>query len=118
MNDLQKRTLLFLGLCIPSRFLIAFLLSKLSKNRLFYFGLLLLIPVVGWTYIYLTSSRKTGGETFGAPIWWDHIRPIHAGFYFMAALLALRGSNNAYLPIVIDTSLGLLAFLHQRKLLF
>lgn len=118
MNNLQKRTILFLGLCIPMRFLIAFILYKLPLSYIFYSGFILLIPVIGWITIYLTGIRKTGAETFGAPIWWDYMRPIHAGLYLACALMAINKRSNAYIPIVIDTILGLLAFLRERKLLF
>lgn len=114
MNDLHKRWLMFLGFCIPSRYLIAYVLSKLSEAHLRIAGLVLLLPVLGFSYIYVTKSRMTGGETLGAPIWWDFIRPLHAGLYLVAALMALSGNSRAYIPILADTTLGLLAFLNYH----
>jgi len=114
MNDLQKRWAMFLGLCIPARFLLAYIASKLSPKHLKIMGIILTIPIVGWVFIYLTKSRQTGGETLGAPIWWDHLRPIHAALYFIFVLMALRGEKKAYIPLVIDPVIGLLAFLHQH----
>jgi hypothetical protein len=118
MNDLQKRILLFMGLCIPTRFLIAFIVSKLSKKYLFYTGIGLLLLVINWSYIYLFKTRKIGVETLGEKIWWDWMRPIHIGFYVMAALMCLDGNNNAYIPIVIDTIVGALSFIIHHKLIF
>ena len=118
MNDLYKRFLFFLGLCIPSRFLISYILANVSQTHLKYIGLLLLLPVIGWSYIFLSKSRKTGAETLGAPIWWNYMRPLHAALYFIAALYALDGKSKAYLPIALDTIIGLFAFLHYHKLLF
>ena len=87
MNDLQKRWAMFLGLCIPARFLLAYIASKLSPKHLKIMGIILTIPIVGWVFIYLTKSRQTGGETLGAPIWWDHLRPLHAALYFIFVLI-------------------------------
>jgi uncharacterized protein YjeT (DUF2065 family) len=67
MNDLHKRWLMFLGLCIPSRYLIAYVLSKLSEAHLRIAGLVLLLPVLGFSYIYVT---KFGGILF------DHSTPV------------------------------------------
>ena len=114
MNDLQKRSLLFLGLCIPSRFLIAFILYNMSEKHLFHIGLALLAMVFSWSYIYILQTRKSGLETLGAPIWWDYMRPVHISFYLMAALMCLRGKNEAYIPVVIDTVMGIAAFIHHH----
>lgn len=114
MNNLQKRWAMFLGLCIPARFLLAYIASKLSPRHLKIMGLILTGPLIGWIYIYLTKSRQTAGETFGAPVWWDDLRPIHAAFYLIFVLMALRGDENAYIPLTIDPIFGLLAFIHQH----
>ena len=111
MNDLQKRWAMFLLGCIPSRFLLAYILSKLSQTHLKIIGLILLIPVVGFLYIYISGSRKTGPETRGAPIWWNDLRPFHALLYLVSAVMALQGNKMAYLPLLIDTLFGLIAFL-------
>jgi hypothetical protein len=111
MNDLHKRWAMFLLGCIPSRFLLAYVLSKLSQTRLKLAGLVLLLPAIGFMYIYLTGSRKTGAETRGAPIWWNNLRPIHALFYLVSATMAFQGDTRAYMPIVIDTLFGLVAFI-------
>jgi hypothetical protein len=116
MNTLHKRWAMFLGLCIPSRFLLSFILSKLSKTHLRILGFILLLPVIGWTYIYLTKSRMSGGETFGQPIWWDFMRPLHAGLYLTASLMAISQNNKAWIPIAADTIIGLLSFVHHHKL--
>lgn len=114
MNNLQKRWAMFLGLCIPARFLLAYIASKLSPEYLKIMGVILTIPIIGWIYIYLTKSRQTGGETLGAPIWWDHLRPIHAALYFTFVMMALRGERKSYIPLAIDPIIGLMAFLHHH----
>lgn len=114
MKDIAKRRLMFLLLCIPARYLISFFLYKMDSKYLRYMGLILLGPVLGWIYIYLTGSRKTGGETFGAPIWWNFMRPIHASLYLLAGLMALNKDTRAWIPIFIDTTVGLLAFINYH----
>lgn len=114
MNDLEKRRMLFLLGCIPSRLLIAYVLAKSSTPYLRLFGLILIALSISWFYIYWTGSRKTGVETFGAPIWWNSIRPLHICFYLAAGIMAVRGNKDAFKPIVADTALGLLAFLYHH----
>ena len=117
MNDLHKRFALFLGLCIPSRFLLSYIAKKMPPKYLPFMGCIMLILVITWTYIYLSGTRKTGIETFGGEIWWNELRPLHIGLYFAFALMALNKSRNAYLLIMLDTILGLLFFLKYHKLL-
>jgi hypothetical protein len=117
MNDLNKRFALFLGLCIPSRFLLSYIAKILPLKYLPFMGIIMLIPVIGWTYIYLTGSRKIGMETLGAEIWWNDLRPLHAGLYFTFVLMAFNKSNNAYLPLFIDTFIGLISFFKYHKIL-
>ena len=117
MNDLHKRYALFLGLCIPSRFLLSYIAKILPSKYLPFMGLIMLGPVIGWIYIYTTGSRKTGLETMGKPIWWNYLRPLHAGLYFIFVLMAFSKSKNAYLPIMFDTIIGLGVFLKYHKLL-
>ena len=114
MNNLQKRWAMFLGLCIPARFLLAYIARKLSPKYLKIMGVIFTIPIIGWIYIYLTKSRQSGGETLGAPIWWDHLRPIHAALYFTFVMMALRGERKSYIPLAIDPIIGLMAFLHHH----
>lgn len=117
MNDLHKRFALFLGLCIPSRLLLGYIAKILPSKFLPYMGVIMLIPVIGWSYIYLTGSRKSGIETLGAPIWWNDLRPLHAGLYFAFVLMAFNKSSHAYLPILFDTLIGLISFFKYHKIL-
>ena len=117
MNDLQKRFFLFLGLCIPSRLLLSYIAKIVPSNYLPLMGFIMLGPIIGWSYIYLTGSRKIGMETLGQPIWWNDLRPLHAGLYFTFVLMAFNKSHNAYLPLFFDTMLGLFSFLKYHKVL-
>lgn len=112
MNDM-KRTLAFLIGCIGIRSLFVYL-AKYHQSYLKYMGALAIIPAVGFSYIYLTGSRKTGAETGGKAIWWNDLRPIHAFNYFLFAFLAFKSPEMAYIPLLIDVIIGILAWIFYR----
>lgn len=110
MNDLQKRFLLFLIGCIGMRTLFVIIAKQASEKYLKYIGYLALLPAIGFTYIFLTDSRKTGGEVFGGKIWWNNLRPLHALLYFLFAYNAINGNKNAWIILLVDVIIGLTAF--------
>ena len=112
INSTQKRFLLFLGGCIPSRLLFAYIskISSLAVNQ--FLATIAFIIATGFLYIYFTGSRKTGLETGGESIWWNNLRPIHALFYYLFAyMIFIKKIKDAWKFIVIDTIVGLLSFL-------
>lgn len=108
MNNLHKRYLLFLLGCIPLRTLIVFY-TKNSKN-LKYLAIYGLVMFISWTYLFMTKSRMTGQEVFGDKIWWHNLRPIHATLHLAFAHMAYYENDKAYVPLLLDTFIGLLAF--------
>jgi hypothetical protein len=116
MKTLQKRILLFLIGCIGTRSLFVYLAKNASKPHLRYMGYLALLPAVGFLYIYLTDSRKTGVEVFGDKIWWNNLRPIHSLLYFVFAYNAINGNPTAWIYLLIDVTLGLISFLNHHFL--
>ena len=111
MNSIQKRFLLFLFGCIGVRSLFVIIAKNSNAEYLKYMGYLALLPAIGFIYIYLTGSRKTGGETFGEKIWWNNLRPIHSLAYFLFAYNAIIGNKNAWLYLLFDVIFGLTSFL-------
>ena len=111
MNTIQKRFLAFLLLCIPVRIGFVFIAKKVDIKYLPYLGYLAILPAIGFAYIYISGKRKTGGETFGQKIWWNNLRPLHSILYFIFAYLALKKSNNAYIPLLLDVIIGLISFI-------
>ena len=111
MNDIQKRFLLFLIGCIGTRALFVYVAKNAGPKYLPLLGYLALLPAIGFIYIYLTGSRKTGGETFGDKIWWNNLRPLHALLYFLFAYNAIIGNKNAWLYLLFDVVFGLTSFL-------
>lgn len=114
MNPIQKRFLLFLIGCIGSRTLLAILAKNISIIYLPILGYIALLPAIGFSYIYLTGSRKTGLEVGGEKIWWNDLRPIHAVLYFLFAYNAIYKHIDSWKYLAADVLLGLVAFLFHH----
>jgi hypothetical protein len=111
MNELHKRMLLFLIGCIGVRSLFVIIAKYIDTKYLKYLGYLALLPAIGFLYIYLTGSRKSGPETFGAKIWWNDLRPLHSILYFLFAYNAIIGNKQAWVYLLADVLFGLISFL-------
>lgn len=107
----MKPTTLFIWGCIPTRVFLTYLAYIVSKPTLKYMGYVALLPAIGFMYFYLSGTRKTGVETGGAPIWWNHLRPIHAALYATFAYFAIMGDRRAWMALAADALLGLTAFI-------
>jgi hypothetical protein len=111
MNTIQKRFLLFLFGCIGTRTLFVYLAKNANKTYLRYMGYLAILPAIGFFYIFLTGSRKTGPEVFDDKIWWNNLRPIHGIMYALFAYYAINGNDFAWIYLLIDVIIGLISFL-------
>jgi hypothetical protein len=111
MNNLQKIFLMFLIGCIGLRSIFVIIAKYINIKYLKYLGLLALIPAIGFIYIYLTGSRKTGAEVFGNKIWWNNLRPIHSILYFLFAYNAIIGNKESWIYLFVDVVIGLISFL-------
>jgi hypothetical protein len=111
MNIIQKRFLLFLIGCIGTRTVFVYLAKNANVTYLKYMGYLSILPAVGFFYLFLTGSRKTGPEVFGDKIWWNDLRPIHGLMYFLFAHNAINGDAFAWIYLLVDVVIGLVSFL-------
>lgn len=111
MNTIQKRFLLFLFGCIGTRTLLVYLAKNANKTYLLYMGYLAILPAIGFFYLFITDSRKTGPEVFGDKIWWNNLRPIHGLMYALFAYHAINGNDFAWIYLLIDVIIGLISFL-------
>lgn len=111
MNTTQKRFLLFLIGCIGTRSLFVYLAKNANKTYLQYMGYLSLLPAIGFFYLFLTDSRKTGAEVFGDKIWWTNLRPVHGIMYLLFSYNAINGNPNAWIYLLVDVIIGLISFL-------
>lgn len=108
--ELWQRMCLFLIGCMGARFGLAYLAFKLPVKYLPYMGIVALLVSMGFGLIYINGWRKTGLEVGGGKIWWNDLRPIHAGLYFAFAILAFAKNRNAWMLLFVDAILGLVAF--------
>ena len=111
MNNLQKIFLMFLIGCIGLRSIFVIIAKYINTKYLKYLGYLALLPAIGFIYIYLTGTRKTGVEVFGEKIWWNNLRPIHSILYFLFAYNAINGNKQAWIYLLVDVLFGLISFL-------
>jgi hypothetical protein len=102
---------LFLFGCIGIRSLFVIIAKYINTKYLKYLGYLALVPAIGFIYIYLTGSRKTGAEVFGEKIWWNNLRPIHSILYFLFAYNAIIGNKQSWIYLLVDVLVGLISFL-------
>jgi hypothetical protein len=119
LTSIQKRFAMFLGGCIPVRIFASWLSYYLARRNsttgLKILAGLAIFPLIGWAVILAFGLRKTGAETQGAPIWWNFMRPIHMILYVIFIYLALsnkeKKEKSAWIPLLLDALLGLIAFL-------
>ena len=114
MNNLQKRFLLFLIGCIGSRILFVFISKYIPNNYLPYLGYIALLPMIGFGYIWITNSRKTGPEVMGDKIWWNDLRPNQSLLYGLFAYNAINKNENAWIYLLIDVIIGFVSFLRHH----
>ena len=110
LTTLQKRIALFLIGCIGVRSLFAYGAKVIPLDYLPYMGWLALLPAIGFMYIFLTGARQTGAEVFGAKIWWNNLRPVHAALYALFAYAAIQKDRSAWVYLLADVVLGLVSF--------
>ncbi len=108
----------FLIGCIGARLALAYALSVANGNLLKILSVVVGAMSIGFFAIWTFGWRKTGLETDGKPIWWNHLRPLHAVAYGIASVLAWMGLGVwAGCIIAVDALVGLAAFVHHHKLL-
>lgn len=108
---MQTRFALFIVFCLGSRFVLAYIAKNANTTTLRFMGYLALLPAIGFIYIFLTDSRKTGAEVMGGKIWWNSLRPVHASLYLLFAYHAIYSHSYAWKFLLADVLLGAVSFL-------
>lgn len=106
----MNRIVLFLGGCMVVRAALAFAAYRLPLPYVFWMAFPALLMATGFLVLFLFHLRPTGREVNYERIWWDRLRPVHAALYFAFAIFALQRKRIAYLFLLADWILGLLAF--------
>ena len=116
VSPIQKRFLLFLLLCIPARLGLTALAKFIPLNYLPVMGVVYLVIGVSFLYLNLFNKRLTGVETGGDIIWWNDLRPVHGFLAIIFAILAISKVRDAWIVLLVDTLIGLIAFLVYHSL--
>jgi uncharacterized membrane protein len=114
-NDVTRQIAFWIG-CIGIRTTFVYMAYIASKKYLQIMGIIALIPAIGFFVIYLGGLRNTGIEVApgGGKIWWSALRPVHGLLYLFFSILALsRLRQYAWIPLVIDVTIGVLAKLFR-----
>jgi len=114
MTNELKRILLFLIGCIGTRLAFVWIAKTISLQYLPFLGYAALVPAIGFMYFFLTGTRQTGAEVFGDKIWWNNLRPVHAALYTLFAYYAIQKNQNAWLILLVDVIIGLIAFIRHH----
>ena len=110
---MDKRTLLFLVGCMGTRLGLIWL-AKTQPQLLKPMAILAACISFGFMYIWANGLRKTGPETFGDPIWWNDLRPIHSLLYAIFAVMAYNGNENAWKVLLLDVTFGFGVWVNHR----
>lgn len=119
MSD-PRSEILFWCACIPVRLLLVSIAYAFEQGhiddryRLPFLALILFIGLP-FFYRYVSGTRTSGPETFGRPIWWNPLRPIHGMLYTLYAFLFYRRLRGAYLLLLVDVCVGVYAELVYKK---
>jgi len=77
-------------------------------------GYLALLPASGFSYLFLSGTRK-GTGAFGEKIWWESLRPVHALLYFLFAFFAIKGRREAWVFLLADLAIGSAGFFYVHS---
>lgn len=105
----------FLVGCMPMRAVLTVIPLYIDKAMLFYYGLVLTAIAMSFLYLYFANERMHAFEA-GGHTWWADFRLLHGLLYLCAAIYSLQGDRVAWLPLFVDTLLGLALFMYKRLL--
>ena len=115
-----KRFLLFLIGCIGTRSLLAYVSKNIKIDNLPYLGYLALPVGISFVYIFFFGSEAADKQLEWAgdkKIWWNDLRIVHGLNYLIFATLAIQKKHYSWIILVIDTFIGLIAWLFHHKII-
>lgn len=108
--ELKILNILF-AICVLVRLSLAFFIKNLKGKWLRLSSLIGFF--IGLGFLIMIIINRTDGA-FGQKVWWGNYRIIHAILYFMFGILAFNKHQLSYLPILIDTILGLIFYINKH----
>lgn len=117
INTFTIRFFVFFIFCIGSRVAFTILSAFAYGWLLQILGVIGIVPVLSWFYIIFIGKRDTGFEIFDKKIWWKNLRSLHMFLWAFFAYLAITGNRKAWIILLIDTLIGISAFIvhHQSE---
>jgi hypothetical protein len=110
MMTRNESIILFLFGCVPTRIFISIIPLLIEKKHLPYYGLILLMPAIGFLLLYFFNLRLNATEA-GGKTWWSNYRLIDGLLYLAAAIYCFQEKAIAYIPLLIDVVFGLIIFI-------
>jgi hypothetical protein len=102
--------------CVPARLLLAYLVAGGHVERVRALAAVAAAVVgLGFLSIHAMGWRKSGPETFGGPIWWDRLRPVHGVMYLAVAVLVATGHDRSAAAVLLgDVAVGVTGSVRHR----
>ena len=122
----QERILTFLFGCILLRSIFVYL-AYFFKNKHEYFLYLLAIVCffigLSMILIYFGVGRESadkqllGWNDDDSVLWWNDLRPIHGSLFILFAILTALNYDNTWIILLVDTLIGISAWIIHHKFL-
>ena len=110
-----KRMLLFLVGCIGMRTLLTVTsieVTKIQNGLLYlkYMGYVAIFISMGFIYLYVNGNKYADNQLSqykDKKLWWKNLRIVHGIMYSLFALFAIQMKSYAWVPLALDTIIGL-----------
>lgn len=115
---ITKRLLLFLIGCIGSRTALTILAKNIDSNYLPYIGYVTMIMALSFFYIYIFGSERADRQLEWdneKTVWWNDFRVVHGLLYLAFSVSAIQKYSNSWIFLLIDTTIGLIAWSIHHK---
>ena len=112
----MDKVFLFMGVCIPVRLLIVYLVKCVLPYKILkYVSILFFIMTTGFILSQLFRKSSSLSSAEGGQIWWHNIRPIHIVLYFTAAILAIYKPEDTWIPLFLDVVFAICMYTVYRN---
>lgn len=114
MLEKDDRILYFLVGCITARTLLAILPIYLPYKWLQIYSIPIFLIGASFLFLYFTDGRLNAPEG-GGITWWANYRLMHGVLYLAASIYLFKKQRFAWIPLGLDTLLGLSLFLFKHS---
>ena len=114
-----KRFLVFLLGCIGTRLSLSMLAKYITIDYLPFLAIITIPISISFMYLYIFGNDRADRqlEWLGdKKIWWDDLRPVHSILFMLFSIMAINKSSYSWIVLLLDTTIGLVAWLNHHKL--